>query len=97
MKVMITNDGHCIYAEIQGTLNISSATIHKILYEKLEIRKLISRWIPHLLNDNQKQARIDWCPNMLDNLDNGTSLAVSNITADEMSICCYEAKNKQKS
>ena len=30
VKTIITNDRHCSYVEIQGTLNLSSASVHKI-------------------------------------------------------------------
>jgi len=98
VKTLITKDRHCTYVEIQRTLNVSSASVHKILHEKLEVRKLTSRWIPHLLNAEQKQARVDWCRDMLRRFENGTSRAVSNIiTGDETWISSYEPETKRQS
>ncbi|CAH1992737.1 unnamed protein product [Acanthoscelides obtectus] len=37
---------------------ISKTSIQKILHEELGVRKLVSRWIPHLLTEEQKAARV---------------------------------------
>ncbi|XP_036347344.1 histone-lysine N-methyltransferase SETMAR-like [Rhagoletis pomonella] len=41
-------------ADIEG---ISKSTVHRILSEDLEMRKLCPRWVPHLLTLDQKQCR----------------------------------------
>ncbi|CAH2005046.1 unnamed protein product [Acanthoscelides obtectus] len=42
---------------IEAFLKISKTSIKKILHEQLGVRKLISRWISHLLTEEQKAAR----------------------------------------
>ncbi|CAH1966094.1 unnamed protein product [Acanthoscelides obtectus] len=37
--------------------HISKTSIQKILHDELGVRKLVSRWIPHLLTEEQKAAR----------------------------------------
>ncbi|CAH1956157.1 unnamed protein product, partial [Acanthoscelides obtectus] len=34
--------------------------------EELGVRELVSRWIPHLLTEEQKAARVNWCQKTLD-------------------------------
>ncbi|CAH1990411.1 unnamed protein product [Acanthoscelides obtectus] len=41
---------------IEASLKISKTSIQKILDEELGVRKLVSRWIPHLLTEGQKAA-----------------------------------------
>ncbi|CAH2004131.1 unnamed protein product, partial [Acanthoscelides obtectus] len=53
---------------IEASSKISKTSIQKILHEELGVRKLVSRWIPHLLTDEQKTARVNWCQKTLDPL-----------------------------
>ncbi|CAH1982235.1 unnamed protein product [Acanthoscelides obtectus] len=53
----------------------------KILNEELGVRKLVSRWIPHLLTEEQKAARVNWCQKTLDRFNSGNSKNVYSISA----------------
>ena len=44
--------------EIADMMNISIKRMKNILHEKLGIRKLSARWVPHLLTVEQKQNRV---------------------------------------
>ncbi|CAH2011154.1 unnamed protein product [Acanthoscelides obtectus] len=52
-------DRHVTYREIEGSLKIPKTSIQKMLHEELGVRKLVSRWIPHLLTEEQKAAGVD--------------------------------------
>ena len=55
-------------------------------------------WIPHLLTEDQKKARVDWCKLMLVKFDMGKSNKVSQIiTGDETWIYSYEPERKSQS
>ena len=67
-----------------------SWAVRKILHEELGLHKLSSRWIPYLLTEDQKKARVDWCKLMLVKFDMGKSNKVSQIiTGDETWIYSY--------
>ncbi|CAH2011250.1 unnamed protein product [Acanthoscelides obtectus] len=55
---LIIEDRHVTYREIEASLKISKTSIQKILHEELGVRKLVSRWIPHLLTEEEKAARV---------------------------------------
>ncbi|XP_029044179.2 histone-lysine N-methyltransferase SETMAR-like [Osmia bicornis bicornis] len=98
VEQMLSEDNRMTYAQIQGALKIGSAAVKTILHEKLSVRKLSSRWIPHQLADAQKQDRVKWCQEMLQRFNKGRSEAVYNIiTGDESWIYQYESENKQQS
>ncbi|CAH1990304.1 unnamed protein product [Acanthoscelides obtectus] len=40
-----------------------------MLHGELGVRKLVSRWIPHLLTEEQKAARVNWCQKTLDQME----------------------------
>ncbi|CAH1960467.1 unnamed protein product [Acanthoscelides obtectus] len=53
----------------------------KILHEELGVRKLVSRWIPHLLTEEQKAARVNWCQKTLERFNSGNSKDVYSIVS----------------
>jgi [histone H3]-lysine36 N-dimethyltransferase SETMAR len=62
------------------------------------VKKICSRWIPHNLTTAQKDARVNWCKEILKKYNGGASKAVYNIyTGDESWIYAYEPKTKQQS
>ncbi|CAH1962309.1 unnamed protein product [Acanthoscelides obtectus] len=94
----IIEDRHVTYREIEASLKISKTSIQKIVHEELGVRKLVSRWIPHLLTEEQKAARVNWCQKTLDRFNSGNSKNVySIVSGDESWIYCYEPENKRQS
>ncbi|CAH2005396.1 unnamed protein product [Acanthoscelides obtectus] len=73
VRKLIIEDRHVTYREIEASLKISKTSIQKISHEELGVRKLVSRWIPQLLTDEQKAARVNWCQKTLDRFDSGNS------------------------
>ncbi|CAH1983305.1 unnamed protein product [Acanthoscelides obtectus] len=98
VRKLIIEDRHVTYREIEASLKISKTSIHKNLHEELGVRKLVSRWIPHLLTEKQKAARVNWCQKTLDRFNSGDSKNVYSIASgDESWIYCYEPENKRQS
>lgn len=95
VEQMLSEDNRVTYVQMQATLKIGSAAVKTILHEKLNVKKLCSRWIPHHLTNEQKQTRVKWCQEMLQRFDKGNSDAIFDIiTGDESWIYQYEAENK---
>ncbi|CAH1963495.1 unnamed protein product [Acanthoscelides obtectus] len=91
VRKLIIEDRHMTYHEIQASLKISKTSIQKSLQEELGVRKLVSRWIPHLLTEEQKAARVNWCQKTLDRFNSGNSKNVHSIVSgDESWIYCEE-------
>lgn len=98
VRKLIYEDRHVTYREIEASLGISKTSIQKILQEELCVKKLVSRWIPHLLTEEQKAARVNWCQKTLDRFNAGNSKNVYNIVSgDESWIYSYEPENKRQS
>ncbi|CAH1992699.1 unnamed protein product [Acanthoscelides obtectus] len=84
-----------IIEDIEASLKISKTSIQKILHEELGVRKLVSRSIPHLLTEEQKAARVNWCQKTLDRFNSGNSKNVySIVSGDESWIYCEEKPTK---
>lgn len=98
VRHLIKTTRNITYEEIQETLGIGASTVNSILHRYLGVRKLASRWIPHLLSEDQKMARVDFCQFMIEKFDGGRSKAVSCIvTGDETWIYSYDPETKQQS
>lgn len=98
VQELILEDRHVTYQEIQVTLGIGASAVHEILHEQLKVRKLISRWVPHLLTDLQKAGRVTWCKKTLKRLQGKEPNFVNNIVSgDESWIYSYEPESKAQS
>ncbi|CAH1964710.1 unnamed protein product [Acanthoscelides obtectus] len=73
VRKLIIKVRHVTYRKIEASLKISKTSIQKILHEELRVRKLVSRWIPHLLTEEQEAARVNWCQKTLDRFNSGNS------------------------
>ena len=58
VKTLIEEDARCTMQEIEELRGIHSSSVLKILRERLGLRKICSRRVPHLLTDQQKQSRV---------------------------------------
>ena len=65
VQELIMQEHHVTYCEIEAILGISSTSKYIILHGHLAVKKICSRWIPHNLTKAQKDARVDWCKQML--------------------------------
>lgn len=97
-RLLIKECRNVTYEQIEKALGIGSAAAQKILHDQLGVRRLVSRWIPHLLTDDQKAHRVEWCRFMLNKFDEGRSKRVAEIvTGDETWIYSYDPETKQQS
>ncbi|CAH2003858.1 unnamed protein product [Acanthoscelides obtectus] len=85
VRKLIIENRHVTYREIEASLKSSKTSIQKILHEELGVRKLVSRWIPHLLTEEQKAPRVNWCQKTLDRFNSGNSKNVYRIASDDES------------
>ena len=83
VRQVINNDPHSTYDEIIAETSLSRGTIEQIIHNYLKMRKVTSRWIPHQLNDEQKQERVRLCRESLAKFRNGSWRLRDIITGDE--------------
>jgi histone-lysine N-methyltransferase SETMAR len=98
VRQLIKDHRNITKRELEEALGVGSGTVETILHDHLGVRKIASRWIPHLLSNEQKQLRVDWCRFMLNKFDHGRSRRVWDIVAgDETRIYSYDPETKQQS
>lgn len=98
IRKLVEEDRHITIQQMEGALGIGSAAVQSILHEKLHLRKLACRWVPHQLTPDQMQARVQWCKEMLKRFDEGRSKRLYDVvTGDESWIYQYDPLTKVQS
>lgn len=98
VEKILDRDSRITIREIALVVGIPSGSVFTILHEKLGVRKCCARWVPHMLTDEQKEARVIWCQTMLKKFEEGHSRLVWEIlTGDETWIYQYDPETKAQS
>ncbi|CAH1987924.1 unnamed protein product [Acanthoscelides obtectus] len=71
--------GRLITQENVGAVRKLIIEDRNVTYREFEA-KLVSRWIPHLLTEEQKAASVNWCQKTLDRFNSGNSKNVYSIS-----------------
>ena len=69
VKTLIEEDAHYTVQEIEELSGIHSSSVLKILRERLGLCKICTRWMPHLLNDEQKQSQVRLASQVIEKYD----------------------------
>ena len=69
VKTLIQEDVRSTVQEIEELSGIHSSSVLKILRERLGLRKICTRWVPHLLTDEQKQSRVRLASQVIEKYD----------------------------
>ena len=73
------------------------AFIRQVLRERLGLRKIWARWVPHLLTDEQKQSRVRLASQVIEKYDKCDPLRLEEIvTGDETWIYHFQPDSKAK-
>ena len=99
VKTLIEEDARYTMQEIEELSSIHLSSVLKILHEQLGLRKICTRWVPHLLTDEQKQSRVRLASQVIEKYDKCDLRHLEEIvTGDETWIYHFqpdsEAKNK---
>lgn len=98
VKKLIDMDRRLTVREICSRLNLSFGNIHRILKDHLRMKKVAARWIPKLLDDEQKNRRVQAARNFLNQYrTHGDNFIKSIVTVDETWIPLFDPETKQAS
>ena len=96
VKTLIEEDARYTVQEIEVLSGIHSSVL-KILRERLELRKICARWVPHLLTDEQKQSRVRLASQVIEKYDKCDPHRLEEIvTSDETWVYHFQPDSKAK-
>ena len=97
VRQIIREDRRRTFDEVSMLVGMSHGTCHKILTEDLMTRRVASKFMPKLLNVDQKQQRLDVCLDLKENATNHPSFLSNVITGDETCVYAYDPETKTQS
>ena len=98
VKVIMETDRRYTCEEVASEIGISHGSVHTILTNKLNMRRVSARWVPHALSSEQKQSRVDVATQLLERYKNEGDMFLNRIVAiDETWIRSYEPELKRQS
>ena len=97
VKTLIEEDARYNVQEIEELSGIHSFSVLKILCERLGLRKICARWVPHLLTDEQKQSLVRLSSQVIEKYDKCDPCRLEEIvTGDESWIYHFQPDSKAK-
>ena len=66
MESLVLKDRRVMIEHIADIVDVSIGTVHQILHDCLNMRKVCARWVPRMLTPEQKQTRVNACEELLE-------------------------------
>ncbi|UYV76055.1 hypothetical protein LAZ67_13002340 [Cordylochernes scorpioides] len=97
VEKMILANRRITVREVAEDLNISIGSCHSIFINDLGMRRVAAKFVPKLLNCDQKQHRVNIANEMLDSVRDDPNLLQRVITGDEAWVYGYDVETKAQS
>ncbi|UYV80226.1 hypothetical protein LAZ67_18002085, partial [Cordylochernes scorpioides] len=97
VEKMILANRRITIREVAEDLNISIGSCHSIFINDLGMRRVAAKFVPKLLNCDQKQHRMNIANEMLDSVRDDPNLLQRVITGDEAWVYGYDVETKAQS
>jgi len=97
VRYLVRLDRRLTLRMISSELNLNQFTIHQILTQDLNMKKVCAKMVPKNLTTEQKANRRDVCLDFLDRLEREPEFFSHVITGDESWILEYDSKTKRQS
>ncbi|UYV60276.1 hypothetical protein LAZ67_1000678 [Cordylochernes scorpioides] len=97
VEKMILANRRITVREVSEDLNISIGSCHSIFINDLGMRRVAAKFVPKLLNCDQKQHRLNIANEMLDSVRDDPNLLQRVITGDEVWVYGYDVETKAQS
>lgn len=97
VREAIDEDRRITVRELEEDLGIPRSSIHRIIHEDLQMTRVVARWVPHLLNEEQKQERVRVCRQLLNDYGSDPLFLDKIVTGDESWFLSHMPETKQQS
>ena len=97
VKKLVLANRRITVREVAEDLNISIGLCHSIITNSLGMRRVAAKFIPKLLNFEQKQHRINIAQELLDSVRDDPNVLQRVITGDESWVYGYDVETKAQS
>jgi len=94
VRAVIRGNRRLTVREGVDEVGISTGSCHQILTEKLWMRRVSAKFVPHLLTDNQKENRVEISQELLANAIINENFLQKIITGDKTWVYGYDVETK---
>jgi hypothetical protein len=94
---LILEDRHLTVQEIADEIGISTGSAHSILTEDLHMCRVVAKFVPKLLSQEQQQFRLEIAWDMLQCANGDPEFLMAVITGDETWVYGYDLETKVQS
>ena len=79
LKIVVEQDARLSVKDIASCTGISEGSVQTFLKKRLDLRKVCTRWVPHLLTEEQKIQRLKCARELLKTYKGCNSRVISNL------------------
>ena len=98
VRQAILEDRRRMIQDVCKIVGLSYGTCQRILSDELNMRRIAAKFVPRLLNGDQKEYRIALCTELKEGAENDPNFISTTITGDESWVFGYNAEtNEQQS
>ncbi|VEN48079.1 unnamed protein product [Callosobruchus maculatus] len=97
VKKIVLANRRITVREVAEDLNISIGSCHSILTNDLGMSRIAAKFVPKLLNFDQKQHRVNIAHEMLESVRDDPNVLQRVITGDELWVYGYDVETKAQS
>ena len=95
---LLNDDRRYSCDEIAHELDISHRSVHRNLTERLQMRKIADRWVPHMLSESEKHQHVNIARKLLKRYgEDGDEMLQRIVAIDETWIRSFEPELKRQS
>lgn len=97
VRELLNSDRRLSIRLIAQEVHLAKSTVHSIVTDDLQMRKMCAKLVPKVLSDEQKEHRVTICRELLERLETDPNLLDRVITGDETWIFEYDPETKRQS
>lgn len=97
VRALLDDNRRTSIKNIAGQLGIATGTVHSILHDDLNMRKVCAKFVPHHLTPEQKAQRAHASRNFIEAADMNENFLSNIITGDETWCFQYDPSTKRQS
>lgn len=97
IRDLVRYDRRLTVRMIAEQLNLNHTTVHQILTNELDMKKVCAKLVPRNLTVEQKDNRVEVCRDLLGRIENDPDFLKNVITGDESWIFEYDPETKRQS
>jgi hypothetical protein len=94
VRDVIRRNRHLTVREVADEVGIGIESCHKIITEKLQLRRVSAKFVPRLLTDDQRENRVEISQELLANGKGNENFLKNIITGDDAWVYGYDVESK---